>query len=398
MTSRSRAARKPLLAVVALAVAGGVGAYAFHSLHANGEVAAHRAAPPPVAVAVRTLAPEKVRVWSDFSGRLHAVESAEIRPQVGGRIVEVRFDDGQAVKAGDILFVIDPRPYQAAVDRAKANLATAQANAAFARIEFDRAVGLIRTQAIAQRVYDERANANRVAAAALEAAQAELQRAELDLEYAHVRAPISGRASRVELTVGNLVEPGPNAPLLTTIVANDAVYADFDVDEQTYVRSVREVAAGRAEERLIPVELSLEGDGSNRIYRGHIYTFDNRLSVATGTIRARARFDNEDGSLLPGMYVTVRLAEPTERDALLVPERAIGFDQSKKFVYVVGADNKVAYRAVELGESVKAQRIVVKGVAPGERVIVDGVQHVRPDMVVAPTEAPQRLAQATPNP
>ena len=284
---RSRAVRVPLLAAIGLAVAGGVGAYALHSLRANGEAAAPRTA-PPVAVAVRTLTPEKVRVWSDFSGRLHAVESAEIRPQVGGRITAVRFEDGQAVKAGDVLLVIDPRPYQAAVDRAKANLATAQANATFAKIEFDRAVGLIRTEAIAQRVYDERANANRVASAALEAAQAELQRAELDLEYAYVRAPISGRAGRVELTVGNLVEPGPNAPLLTTIVANDAVYADFDVDEQTYVRSVREVAAGRAEERLIPVELSLDGDGSNRVYRGHIYTFDNRLSVATGTIRARA--------------------------------------------------------------------------------------------------------------
>jgi len=161
---------------------------------------------------------------------------------------------------------------------------------------------------------------------------------------------------------------------------------------------VREVAAGRAEERLIPVELSLQGDGNNRVYRGHIYTFDNRLNVATGTIRARAKFDNDDGSLLPGMYVTVRLAEPAERDALLIPERAIGFDQSKKFVYVVGADNKVAYRAVELGDSVQAQRIVLKGVAPGERVVVDGVQHVRPDMVVAPTEAPERVAQAIARP
>lgn len=396
MTLRSHPARNPLLVVAVLAIAGGVGAYTFHSLHASGEVAAPRTALPPVAVAVRTLAPEKVRVWSDFSGRLHAVESAAIRPQVGGRITEVRLEDGQTVKTGDVLFVIDPRPYQAAVDRAKANLATARANATFAKIEFDRAVGLIRTGAIAQRVYDERANANRVASAAMEAAQAELQRAELDLGYAYVRAPISGRASRVELTVGNLVEPGPNAPLLTTIVANDSVYADFDVDEQTYLRSVRDVAAGRAEERLIPVELSLEGDGSNRIYRGHIYSFDNRLDVTTGTIRARAKFDNEDGSLVPGMYVTVRLADPAERDALLIPERAIGFDQSKKFVYVVGADDKVAYRAVELGDSVQAQRIVLKGVAPGERVIVDGVQHVRPDMVVAPTEAPERVAQARP--
>lgn len=354
--------------------------------------------PAPVPVAVRTLVPEKVRVWSEFSGRLHAVQSAEIRPQVSGRIVAVKFEDGQAVKAGDVLFVIDPRPYEAAVARAEANLATAQTNAGFAKLEFDRAVGLIRSGAIAQRVYDERSNADRVARAAVAAAEAELSTANLNLEYAYVRAPIAGRASRVELTVGNLVEAGSNAPLLTTIVADNPIYADFEVDEQTYIRSVRDVADKRAEERLIPVELSLQGDGSNRVYRGHIYSFDNRIDVATGTIRARARFDNPNGMLVPGMYVTVRMADPTERSALLIPDRAIGFDQSKKFVYVVGAGNKVAYREVELGDDVHAQRIVLKGVAPGERVIVDGVQHVRPGAVVAPAEAPQRLAAASGNP
>lgn len=354
--------------------------------------------PAPVPVAVRTLVPEKVRVWSEFSGRLHAVQSAEIRPQVSGRIVAVKFEDGQAVKAGDVLFVIDPRPYEAAVARAEANLATAQTNAGFAKLEFDRAVGLIRSGAIAQRVYDERSNADRVARAAVAAAEAELSTANLNLEYAYVRAPIAGRASRVELTVGNLVEAGSNAPLLTTIVADNPIYADFEVDEQTYIRSVRDVADKRAEERLIPVELSLQGDGSNRVYRGHIYSFDNRIDVATGTIRARARFDNPNGMLVPGMYVTVRMADPAERSALLIPDRAIGFDQSKKFVYVVGAGNKVAYREVELGDDVHAQRIVLKGVAPGERVIVDGVQHVRPGAVVAPAEAPQRLAAASGNP
>lgn len=387
-----RAARRSVVGGITFAALVAAGAYWAHTPRADNPAPA--AAAPPVSVVIRTVTTEKVRVWSEFSGRLHAVESAEIRPQVGGRITEVRFEDGQAVKAGDILFVIDPRPYQAAVERARANVATAQANAAFAKIEFDRAVTLIRTGAIAQRVYDERANANRVAVAAQAAAEAELTQANLNLEYAHVRAPIGGRASRVELTVGNLVEPGPNAPLMTTVVANDPIYADFDVDEQTYVRTVRDVADRRAQERQIPVELALQGGGSNRIYRGHIYTFDNRLDVATGTIRARAKFENQTGSLVPGMYVTVRLADPEERDALVVPERAISFDQSRKFVYVVGTDNKVAYRAIELGQQVDGGRIVVKGLAPGDRVVVDGVQHVRPDMVVAATEATHRLAQA----
>jgi multidrug efflux system membrane fusion protein len=391
-TGLQRAARRAIFAAAILVAIVAGGFYAIRTPPAAGTAAS---APPPVAVTVRTLAPEKIRIWSEFSGRLHAVEAAEIRPEVGGRITEVRFEDGQMVKAGDILFVIDPRPYAAAVARARANLVSAQSSAAYAKSDFDRAVDLIRTQVIAQRVYDERANASRVADAAKAAAAAALDQAELDLEHAYVRAPIAGRAGRVELTVGNLVQPGPDAPLLTTIVANEPIYADFEVDEQTYIANLRDVGGGRAQERQIPVELSLQGDGSSRVYQGHIYTFDNRIDVATGTIRARAKFDNADGSLLPGMYVTVRLADAVERDALLLPDRAIGFDQSKNFVYVVGADGKVAYRAVELGRAVRSRRVVLKGVAPGERVIVDGLQHVRPNMVVSASEAaPAHAAEA----
>ena len=396
MFDRLKSRRRSVLAGTVIAALAGAGIYWATATRADNPAPAG-SAPPATPVAVRTLRPEKVRVWSEFSGRLHAVESAAIRPQVGGRIVAVRFEDGQSVNAGDVLLVIDPRPYEDAVARAKANLATAQANAGFAKLEFDRAVGLIRSGAIAQRVYDERANANRVAIATEAAAEADLKTAELNLEYAYVRAPIAGRASRVELTVGNLVEAGPNAPLLTTIVADNPIYADFEVDEQTYIRSVRDVADKRAQERLIPVELSLQGDGSNRVYQGHIYSFDNRIDVATGTIRARAKFDNPNGALVPGMYVSVHMADSSERDALLVPDRAVGFDQSKKFVYVVGPDNRIAYRAVELGDEVGARRIALKGVSAGDRVIVDGIQHVRPGAVVAPTEAPRRLAEAAAN-
>jgi multidrug efflux system membrane fusion protein len=341
---------------------------------------------PAVGVVVQTLAVQKVRVWSEFSGRLHAVDSAEIRPEVGGRITSVLFEDGQSVKAGDLLFVIDTRSYEAAVARTEANLASAQTNAAFAKVELDRAAGMLGSQAIAQRVYDERANASRVANAAVKAADAELKQALLDLDHAHVKAPISGRASRAEITVGNLVQTGASAPLLTTIVSNSSIYADFEVDEQTYVDTIRGHANGRDDERRIPVQLALQSDKTHA-YRGMIYSFDNRIDVASGTIRARAKFDNADGALVPGMFVSVKLANATERDALLIPDRAVGFDQSKKFVYLVGPDSKVVYREVELGKQVEAQRVVLKGVEAGERVIVDGVQHVRPDVVVEAKEA-----------
>jgi multidrug efflux system membrane fusion protein len=376
-------------AVVALLAAGALAV--FHEATIGHAVASPPAA-QPVAVSVKTLAEQEVRVWSEFSGRLHAVDAAEIRPEVGGRITEVLFADGQQVKAGDVLFVIDPRPYEAAVARAEANLASARTNAGFARVELDRAAGLMKSQAIAQRVYDERANASRVADAAVKAAQAGLEQAQLDLEHAHVKAPITGRASRAEITVGNLVQPGPGAPLLTTIVSDRSIYADFEVDEQTYVSAIRGEGVGRDAEHRIPVELTLQGDAGH-VYRGTIDSFDNRIDQASGTIRARARFANADGALVPGMFVSVRLAEGTTQNQLLIPDRAIGFDQSKKFVYVVGPDNKVAYRQVELGKEVEAQRVALSGVRAGDRVIVDGVQHVRPELVVLAQEAaePVRL-------
>jgi membrane fusion protein, multidrug efflux system len=380
-------AQRPLIAsaVAALLVAGG--AYAVLSVNAgHGGAPASIAAPAAVPVTVRTLAEQKVRVWSEFSGRLQAVDAAEIRPEIGGRITQVLFEDGQVVKAGDVLVVIDPRPYEAAVSRAEANLVSARASAEYARLERDRAVALVGSHAVAQRDFDQRGSASRVADAAVQTAEADLQRARLDLEHARVVAPIAGRASRPEITVGNLVQTGPNAPLLTTIVANDTIYAGFEVDEQTYVDSIRNAASGRDQERRIPVELSLPGD-KGHVYRGAVYSFDNRIDIGSGTIRARAKFDNVDGALLPGMFVSVRLAEGAERNELLLPDRAIGSDQSRKFVYVVGAGDKVAYREVKLGKHVASQRVALKGLQAGDRVVIDGVQRLRPNTVVAAQEA-----------
>jgi len=389
MSTLKTISKRPLLTVALAALVAGGGLYAVGHSHPS-----EAAAPVPVPAAevtVQTLSPKKVQVWSEFSGRLHAVDQAEIRPEVNGRITEVRFHDGQYVKQGDILLVIDPRPYEAAVARAEANLASARTNADFAKLEQQRAAGMIKTEAIAQRVYDERSNTQRVADAAVKAAEAELKTAQVDLEHAYVRAPITGRTSRAELTVGNIVQAGPGAPVLTSVVSHQAIYADFEVDEQTYVDSIRNGSDSPDQEHKIPVQLTLAGDRGH-VYAGFIDSFDNRLDVASGTIRARAKFENTDGALVPGMFVSVGLANPGDHEELLVPEKAVGFDQSKKFVLVVDKDNKVEYRAVELGKQVSGSRVALKGVQSGDKVIVDGLQHARPNSVVAPHEVAQTAA------
>ena len=348
---------------------------------------------PAIPVSVRTINPQNLRVWSEFSGRLNAVDFAEIRPEVSGRIIEVRFRDGQTVRAGDVLYVIDPRPFEAALAKAEANLASARTNAEYAQTELDRAATLIKSQAIAQRIYDERANSKRVADAVVLAAEAEIKQARVDTDHAYVKAPITGRLSRPEITLGNLVQSGPNAPVLTSIVSNEGIYADFDVDEQTYLQTVRSDADTQDKEHKIPVQLTVQGD-TGGAYKGTIYSFDNRINTTTGTIRARAKFDNKDGKLVPGMFVSVKLGSGGKRDVLAIPDRAIGNDQSKKFVYVVGGDNKVVYREVALGREVGAQRIVLTGIKPGDRVIVDGLQHVQPDARVDPKEDPPKPADS----
>lgn len=359
----------------------------------NASVAEEKAPPPAAAAApaavpvdVQTVAPRDVRLWASYSGRMRAVDYAQVRPEVGGRIMEVKFADGQIVQAGDILFVIDPSSYEAAVAKAEANLASARTNATFAAAELERAGDLVRTKAVAQRTYDERLNASRMAQAAIRVAEAELKQARLDLDHAYVKAPIGGRVSRAEITAGNLVQAGPTAPVLTSIVSNQGIYADFEVDEQTYLKSLRARGDTRDKVRGIAVELTVPGD-EGRTVAGTLESFDNRIDTASGTIRARARFDNRDGTLVPGMFVSVRLATDGGSAALLVPERAVGNDQSKKFVYVVGDDSKVAYREVRLGQTVEGQRIVLAGLNSGDKVIVSGLQKVRPAVTVAANEA-----------
>ncbi|HEX3665269.1 MAG TPA: efflux RND transporter periplasmic adaptor subunit [Rhizomicrobium sp.] len=379
---------RALLGGAAAILLGGLGLAVWH---ANAGARPAPAAPSAVTVGVTTVHTRPVRIWSEFSGRMTAVDSADIRPEVNGRITEVRFRNGQQVKKGDILFVIDPRPYEAAVAKAQADIATAQSNASFAHTDLARATALIGAQAISRSYYDQRVNAKGVADASIKSAQAELANAQVDLDHAYVKAPIGGRVSRAELTVGNVVQSGANAPLLTSIVSNDGIYSDFDVDEQTYLQAVRGHATSASSEKNIPVELTIPGD-SGHTYNGAIESFDNRISTATGTIRARARFANEDGALVPGMFVSVRLANARDSSAILVPETALGSDQSKRFVFVVDKADHADYRAVTLGEEVDGARVVTQGLRDGDRIVVSGLQKVQPGALVEPVPGGRDLA------
>ena len=370
-------------AVLAL-LAFGVGGYVFSGQdHAEEGQGQQQSQAMPVNVQVS--AKEPVQIWKEFSGRMVAVDYAEIRPQVSGTISEIKFQDGQDVQAGDILFVIDPSPYDAAVAQAEAELAAAENEAAHAQRELTRSKGLIEKKAISQSLYDSRKNAAQVAKASLQAALARLVQAQINLDYAYVKAPISGRVSRAEITEGNLVEAGSAAPLLTSIVSREGIYADFEVDERTYLQHIRNKVRDTAAEQSVPVKLVVGGDSDegSLIVDGFIRSFDNRIDPASGTIRARAYFANTDGALLPGMFAKVRLGSAQENNVIMVPERAISTNQDKKFVYVV-ENGAAAYREVKLGESLEGRRIIEDGLQPGDQVIVDGVIRIRPGVPVSP--------------
>ncbi len=376
----STSSRRPLVAfaLLALILLAGFGISRLLSSGDSQQNAPANGEPPKVDVV--TLKPESTRLWNDFSGRLSAVDYVEVRPKVSGTITEVLFEEGSIVEAGDPLFTIDPRPFEAAVKQAEAALAAARSQAQLAGIELRRAQKLVKDSVISQSVYDNRRSAYQVAQAAIRTAEAQLATAKLDLEYAHITAPVAGRISRAEITVGNVVEAGSSAPLLTTIVANQLIYAEFDVDEQTYLQSVRQ-----SETADMPVQLTLPGD-SSRIYQGAIRSFDNRLDSTSGTIRARAIFHNQDGLLLPGMYVNVRLGSANQKEILAVSEHAIGTDQNRKFVYVISPEHDVTYRPVELGRNLGGKRLVLAGLQAGEQVMVNSLQRVRPGMKVTPVE------------
>ncbi|WP_417457671.1 efflux RND transporter periplasmic adaptor subunit [Kordiimonas sp.] len=374
-------------ALLATAVVGGFGAYHFNDVQADeAPVAAAPAAPE---VEVTAIQPEELRQWREFSGRLTAVDYVEIRPRVGGTIHKVAFADGDYVKKGDLLFVIDPRPFEAAVARAEADIASAKSQLILTEAELKRAAELVESSFVSKSAYDKRKNDQEVALATLKSAEAQLTTAKLNLDYAHVTAPVSGIVSRAEITVGNLIETGAAAPVLTTIVSNDELYAEFNVDERTYIAAKRQASKGGS----MPVVMTLSGDASVS-YEGELSSFDNRLDLRSGTIRARAVFQNTDGALTPGMFADIRLGSPAKEEVLVVSDKAVGTDQDKKFVYTVNSDNIVEYREVKLGRSVGGGRVVLSGLEAGERVIVNGLQRVRPNIQVAARTVEQPVQTA----
>jgi len=382
--------RKSFQLTLAAVLSGIAGFYYVTSANA----AAPAAIPPAPAVDVVVVQPQDIRSWANFSGRLSPVESAAIKPLVSGTIQQVLFKDGQQVKKGQPLFVIDPRPHQASMQRAQAQLATAQSRAKLAHDELKRAQQLITAKLVSQSIYESALSADQVAQAAVQEGEAALSQAKLNLEYAHISAPINGRISRAELTVGNVVEAGPNAPQLAQIVANDKLYAEFNVDEGTYIQFVR----NNKDAEKMPVELTLSSESSksspNVVYKGYITSFDNRLDTTSGTIRARAVFDNSDGALTAGMFANVRLGSAEKVSALLVPDRAIGTNQSKKFVLVVDEKNVANYQEITLGDHYEGQRVILSGLTAGSKIIVNGLSHVRPNSVVNPSieKAPAQVA------
>ncbi len=383
---------KKVFVRTAMLIALGITGAGFHAYHQETEASTPTAqAPQAVPVTVDIVKTKPVQIWKEFSARMAAVDFAEIRPQVSGNITDIRFEDGQIVTKGDVLYVIDPRPYQAAVQQTKAELDAAQNDAKHTQKEFQRAKGLIKTKAISQRLYDERANAAIIAKTTVDAAKARLVQAQINLDRAFVKAPISGRVSRAEITTGNLVEAGPNAPVLTSIVSSNGIYADFDVDEQTYLTHIRSAAKNKETENTIPVKLSL-GRGTY-FYEGFIHSFDNRIDTASGTIRARAYFTNEDKALLPGMFGKLQLGSAISQEHILVSEKAIGTNQDRKFVYVVNDTNKVTYREVSVGNSLNGKRIITNGLQDGDSVITEGLIRMRPGMLVEPSAANASISQ-----
>lgn len=379
--------RRLLLGTIALfAIAGTTGAILFAS--GTGASTSDKAVQPAPAVPVSVSVVEQrdVAVWEEFSGRLEAVERVEIRSRVAGAVQAVHFREGALVKENDLLVTIDPAPYAAEVERAEAQVAAAQARVLLTKGEIERGQQLSESRTISQRDLDQRLNAHREAEANLRAAQAALQSARLNLEYTQVRAPVTGRVGKLEITVGNLIAAGPASPLLTTLVSVNPIYASFNADEQVVARALQSLgessqAYGRIDR--IPVEMTtVTSNGTS--FKGKMQLIDNQVDARSGTVRVRAVFDNPDGRLIPGQFARLRMGPAKAEPALAVSERAIGTDQDKKYVLVVDAENKAVYREVTLGPSVEGLRIVTQGLKPGERIVVNGLQRVRPGAIVAP--------------
>jgi len=353
------------------------------------------AAPPLQTVTVAPVPEREISEWDEFTGRLEAVDQFEIRPRGSGYSKRLTFSEGREVKKGEVLFEIDPRPYQAELARAEAELERAKSAASLAASDVQRAQTLVKAQAISREEYDSRTSAEAQGGAGVKAAEAAVQTARLNLEWTRVRSPINGRVSNALVTSGNLVEAGSPATLLTTVVSLDPMYVYFDSDEQTYLRY-----AGRARHgsnwrtAKLPVYLGLANEDGFP-HEGQLDFVDNQIDPNTGTIRTRAVFSNKSRALTTGLFARVKLVGDHKRKALLVRDAAIGTDQDRKFVLVVGPGDTLAYRPVVPGRLVDGLRIIDSGLQPGEHVVVNGLMRVRPGMKVAPQLAEMTAADSS---
>lgn len=373
----------------ALALAGMFGAALSGCSDARSDAAPAAAAQagPPVSSAV--VLEKAIVETQEFSGRLEAIETVEIRPRVAGYITAVNFKPGAEVKKGDVLFVIDPRPYQAEADRTQAVAAAARARADLARLELQRAERLLADKAVAQREFDERAAGQKELDANARAATAQHEAARLNLAYTRVSAPIDGRVSKAEITLGNLVDA---SAVLTSVVSLERIYASFDGDEDTYLRVSRRVHAGQP----VDVKIGLAGE-EGFPHSGKLEFVDNQLDSRSGSVRMRATFANSERLLAPGLFARVQIAGGAPQQQILITDRAIGTDQDRKFVYVVDKDGKAEYRAVKLGPVNDGLRVVRDGLKPGERIVVNGLQRVRPGAPVTAQTVPMVAAQSNPS-
>ncbi len=355
-------------------------------------------APPAMEVSVATVPEREITEWDEYTGRLEAVESVEIRPQVSGYLQQVNFDEGRDVRKGDVLFVIDPRPYQAELDRVQAEVERARTAATLAETDLARVEKLVTTRAVSQEEYEQRKAAHVSALAAVKAAEAGVEVARLNLAYTRVTSPISGRVGRAEVTVGNLVSGGQGgaATRLTTVVSLSPMYVYFEAAERDYLKYIDLARSGQrplSREHANPVLMAVGNETEYR-HQGYMDFVDNRVNAGTGTLLGRAVFPNPDRFLVPGMFVRVRLAGSTSYKGALINDRAILTDQDRRYVLVVDAENRLEYRAITTGPMIDGLRAVREGLEPGERIIVNGLQRVRPGMVVTPRMVPMEGEQA----
>ena len=339
-------------------------------------------APAAPKVSVAKVIEQPITEWDEFTGRLEAPETVEVRPRVSGQIDLVGFTEGAQVKKGDLLFQIDPRPFQAEVRRLEAQLQQAKATAIRSANEARRGERLRDSNAISAELAESRSSAAAEARAGVDAIQAQLDLARLNLSFTRVTAPISGRVSRAEFTAGNIVTA--DVTTLTSVVSTDKVYAYFDADERVYLKYTQLAREGQRSQST-PVYLGLTNESGNP-HLGQMNFVDNQVNPGTGTIRGRAVFDNSNGQFTPGLYARLKLVGSAQYDAMLINDEAVGTDLGKKFVLVMDKDNKATYRAVELGPKLEGLRIVRSGLGKDDRIVVKGLQRVRPGSPVTPEE------------